>query len=288
MPSNLMFADASFPKIEEGEDPQVSIRKLENYLFLLLEQLRYTLQNLEPSNFNTSEFHSYVQTLTADQLKDGQEQIQEQLILQAETIIANELYADFGMIADLTVNKLRTDYKRAFKYLAGDTSPLDYLFIHDETISFITATTDGAQARQMEVDGRLFWWSDASKTQMTCRFQTGIPVMVYVYQELVKAEFRFSPVSVNGVETVMPVMVWGTGSGVDDNAKCYLYKAPDGMYLRYHKSDGSGVAALTLCDSGVVVGDASAGVRNIVEVSASQFDPEAPYPVGTVVAVLED
>ena len=46
-------------------------------------------------------------------------------VLEATTIIADELYAQYGAIADLTVDELRTDYMRAARYLAGNTGALD-------------------------------------------------------------------------------------------------------------------------------------------------------------------
>ena len=244
MPSNLMFADASFPRIEEDENPKQAIRKIENYLFMLLEQLRYTLQNLDfDTNFNTNELEGYFKKLLADLI------VADTII--SNTIITNELYADYGAIADLTVDKLRTDYKRARKYLEGDTSQIDYISIHDEEISFISATTDATQSQQMEVYGRKFWWRDESRTQMTSEKDTGLPVMVYVYQELTKTTFRFRPVEYNGVETVMPVLVFGAGSGqAGDAGRALLEKRPFGMDLRYIPTNGRGEAGVYLRDDG--------------------------------------
>lgn len=279
MPSNLMFADSSFPKIEEGEAPQESIRKIQNYLFMLLEQLRYTLQNLGGENFNDAEMEAYIKKISAGL-------IVAQTVI-SNTFITNELYAQYGSIADLTVDKLRTDYKRAQRYLAGDKSQLDYISIHDEEISFITATTDGTWTEQLTVDGKSFWWTDGNKTQMTSEKNTGLPVTVYAYEEMVKAQFRFQNITIGETSTVMPVMVWGAGTGPGDNGKCFLYKAPDGMHIRYHKSDGKGTVQLELKDTGVMVGETDAGVRNIVEVAASKFNVYDTYPLGTVVAVLE-
>ena len=65
-------------------------------------------------------------------------------VVVSNTIITNELYAKYGAVADLTVDRLRTDFKKAKNYLEGDTSPIDYISIHDEEISFISATTDGS------------------------------------------------------------------------------------------------------------------------------------------------
>lgn len=281
MPSNLMLADSSFPVIGAEEEPKKAMQKVQNYLFMLLEQLRYTLSNLEPGNFNETEMEAYFKKLTADLV------VAQTIISQ--TIITNELYASYGSIADLTVDKLRTDYKRAMKYLIGDKTPIDYIDIHDEVICFITATTDGTQTEQLTVHGRKFFWTDGTHTQMTSEKDTGLPVTVYRYAEQVKAQFAFRGIRLaDGTESVMPTMVWGSGTGTGDRGKCWFYKAEDGMRIEYHKKNGSGTVKLELTDDGAFVGEVSGGLRNVVEVSSASFNPSTAYPAGTVVAVLED
>ena len=159
MPGNLMFADLSFPTIGEGESTKVSLQKVQNYLFLLLENLRYVLQNLEPGNFNEVEMEGYFKKLTADLVVAD--------VVISNTIITNELYADYGSIADLTVDKLRTDYKKAANYLAGNKSPIDYISIHDEEISFISATTDGSRTEQLTLTRKAFATNDMTITEAT-------------------------------------------------------------------------------------------------------------------------
>lgn len=246
MPSNLMFADASFPHIGEDEEPKQAIRKIENYLFMLLEQLRYTLQNLDfDTNFNANELEGYFKKLLADLI------VADTII--SNTVITNELYAEYGAIADLTVDKLRTDYKRARRYLEGDTSQLDYISIHDEEISFISATTDGTQSQQMEVYGRKFWWRDESKSQMTGEKDTGLPVMVYVYQELTKAQFKFKPLPLeDGSSTVMPVLTFGAGVGQGDGGTASIVKHGEGLDISYKTRDGRSTAGVYLRDDGFV------------------------------------
>lgn len=152
MPGNLLTIDTSFPQLEGKTDEQ-KFRTITDYLYMLLEQLRYTLRNLGMENFNDAELGSFVDYLKANLIEAD--------TIISQTVIVNELYADYGAVADLTVDKLRTDYKRAQRYLQGDTSSLDYISIHDEEISFITAATDGTQTEQMEVDGLKFWSPDA-------------------------------------------------------------------------------------------------------------------------------
>lgn len=244
MPSNLMFADSSFPVIGEGEDTRAALKKIQNYLYMLLEQLRYTLSNLEPGNFNESEMADYIKKLTAGT-------IVAQTIISS-TVITNELYAQYGNIADLTVDKLRTDYKRARKYLNGDTGQIDYISIHDEVIEFITSVTDGSETEQLTVDGKAFYWTDASKTQMTREKVTEWPVIVWKYNEYRKAAFHFEPVALeNGGETPMPVLTFGTGTGEGDNGKAWLFKNESELAFKYQTRYGQ-TAAVTLRDDGFV------------------------------------
>lgn len=53
MPGNILSADTQFPNSAGQESPAEQIRTIRNYLYMLLEQLRYTLNNLDAGNFNT-------------------------------------------------------------------------------------------------------------------------------------------------------------------------------------------------------------------------------------------
>lgn len=53
MPGNILSADTQFPNFSGQESPAEQIRTIRNYLYMLLEQLRYTLNNLDAGNFNT-------------------------------------------------------------------------------------------------------------------------------------------------------------------------------------------------------------------------------------------
>lgn len=52
MPGSILNADTGFPTFAEGEDSNAKIDKVMNYLYMLLEQLRYSLANLDADNFN--------------------------------------------------------------------------------------------------------------------------------------------------------------------------------------------------------------------------------------------
>lgn len=55
MPSNLLTADTSFPDLKSNKSTEEKFGEVSNYLYMLLEQLRYTLANLGVDNFNDAE-----------------------------------------------------------------------------------------------------------------------------------------------------------------------------------------------------------------------------------------
>ena len=52
MPSNLLNADTSFPQFTKETSDREKIEQITSYLYMLLEQLRYSLCNLDKDNFN--------------------------------------------------------------------------------------------------------------------------------------------------------------------------------------------------------------------------------------------
>lgn len=52
MPGNILNADTGFPQFTGSESNEQKLDKVMNYLYMLLEQLRYTLNNLDSDNFN--------------------------------------------------------------------------------------------------------------------------------------------------------------------------------------------------------------------------------------------
>lgn len=64
MPGNLLTADTNFPDLTGGGSTEEKLRQISGYLYMLLEQLRYTLQNLGQDNFNDAELKALGETIT--------------------------------------------------------------------------------------------------------------------------------------------------------------------------------------------------------------------------------
>lgn len=65
MPGNLHFFDTTLPRAADanGKSVEEQLSGIYNYLYMLLEQLRYTLSNLDGSNFNTAAFAPIADTI---------------------------------------------------------------------------------------------------------------------------------------------------------------------------------------------------------------------------------
>lgn len=65
MPSNLLNADTGFPQLTEEQSAEEKFSVITNYLYMLMEQLRYSMANLGAGNFNDAELDSIGKTITA-------------------------------------------------------------------------------------------------------------------------------------------------------------------------------------------------------------------------------
>lgn len=260
MAGGLADIDTSFPTRRGSTEQQISA--VYDYLVMLLENLRYILRNLSPEDFNEQETLDWI----------GKNIKAETVV--SNTVITNELYADYGAIADLTVDELRTDYKKAALYLAGNTAAIDFLHIYDECIDFRTGTVRRENGvpltEQLHHRDRYFWWRDETRTQMTSLEDTGDPVIVYQYDELLKGTLRFEDYTSGGVTTKVPVFVLGAGYGnALDPAKGrgFLRKGTDSFDVWLHNNAGE--------DRGIFIGEQYTdivGLRKPTEIDFSGWD----------------
>lgn len=157
-------------------------------------------------------------------------------VVVSDTIIVNNLYAQRGHIAELTVDMLDTSNKLA-RFNAADVSQMFFLRIHEQRMEFIEASTTGVETQLLDRYARPLYWLDDTKTQTTLDVTT-FPIMVYSYTESKKLQMFFTLDPESGFQ--IPMMVWGAGVlGPDDeNGKGFLFKDATGFVLRYVKADG--------------------------------------------------
>ena len=112
MATNLLNADTGFPNLE-GKADEEKIQQLTDYLYMLLESLRYTLGNLGEENFNDKELESLSETITKPvyiALEDQEKKYSSTLTLLAGSLGIN--------ISDLQTGQ----YSKLFQDVNGLTS----------------------------------------------------------------------------------------------------------------------------------------------------------------------
>ena len=78
MPSNWLYIDTNFPTFTGEESSEEKITTIQNYMFMLVEQLRYSLHNLDLSNMNKTAVERYETSITEPiyaRIEDGEENI---------------------------------------------------------------------------------------------------------------------------------------------------------------------------------------------------------------------
>ena len=74
MPSNGLYIDTQFPTFTGKESLPEKVSTIQNYMFMLVEQLRYTLHNLDLTNMNGKAMEDFVSNITDPiyaQIKDS-------------------------------------------------------------------------------------------------------------------------------------------------------------------------------------------------------------------------
>ena len=66
MPSALMLTEDALPKYNERDNDEQRLKDIYSYLFMLVEQLRYSLGNLGASNFNETELNLIGEGITEE------------------------------------------------------------------------------------------------------------------------------------------------------------------------------------------------------------------------------
>ena len=190
---------------------------------------------------------------------------------------ADALYAAFGEIADLSVNRLSTS-RRVVKYLAGDTTDDNFIRVEGQSLEFVAGIAKSTTEQAKNPNGELIYWeadpagasigSDGypyanGERIFTTTKQTSWPVMVYQYEEQVKRAISFE----SDGKYYYPVDVFGAG---DTNGKQrgYLVKRQNSLELTYETSMGK-LLGLAARDEGYLD---LMGVRKTVGLNFSGWD----------------
>ena len=162
------------------------------------------------------------------------------------TLVTQTLYAEKGVIAELTVDQLDTSDK-VQNFLNASAADVNYIKINDQFVQFVTASTNGLSTVQVvNRNGQLMYWVDNTFKGTTTNI-TNFPVMTYVYTEHVKMQIAFEFDGINEV----PRMVLGAGTGIGNHGKGYIWKDHTGLMIRYLSGVNGAERNVHLGDDGI-------------------------------------
>ena len=96
MPGNILSADTQFPNFAGQENPAEQIRTIRNYLYMLLEQLRYTLNNLDAGNFNTEGLKEIQDVIAKIDPLPGAKEFLDELRSFSQVILISDTFTQFA------------------------------------------------------------------------------------------------------------------------------------------------------------------------------------------------
>lgn len=64
MPANWLYMDSKFPDFNGDISTEEKLNQLQNYLYMLVEQMRYTTQNLDTTNMNQNALNFWEESIT--------------------------------------------------------------------------------------------------------------------------------------------------------------------------------------------------------------------------------
>lgn len=141
MPGNIFAADTSFPQFYGNQSADEKIGVVTDYLFMLLEELRYTLANLGQENFNDTELGNIAKIIT------------DPVYLRLESIT--------GEMASIsaTAEGLETSFSDLKGNVSTLTQTAENLSLKMENlegnVTSLSATAEGLTAQVSGIDGRV-------------------------------------------------------------------------------------------------------------------------------------
>lgn len=233
---------------------KMGISQLRNEVQYLRDELAKMKRHYEDLLYNLDDEN--ISSISADKIQG----------LVVDSITTESLYAEYGDIADLTVDKISTA-KRVKKYLLGDVSDDTFFEGYDKGIYFVqgvveydsydesglpTAVSAPIEEQLTNRYGTPLWWngevaytsggcaydSEGNELQITDKSTSGAAVMVYNYKKNVKLKIEFY----TGADgTANPRITLGIGTdttGTSDSGKAFIEKTAEGLSIKYVTSNG--------------------------------------------------
>ena len=270
MPSNLLQADVGFPQFKEDQKPDEKINTVVNYLYMLLEQLRYSFGNIGLENFSDGGLMDLMGVITKPitiRLEDDEGRINNTMILAEGlyTRLYDETTGDITMLSATAegLTSRVSDVEGNVSTLTLTTEGLDTRVTSAEgDISSLSLTASGLSTRMSSAEG------DISSLTLTT---SGLSTRVSTAEGDISAVTQ----TANGLYTE----VWGSPAGstskIAQNAAAIQTKVSSGDVstmitqfangLTLSASNGSSQSTLSLKSGDTTLSSANIKITGIIK-----------------------
>lgn len=168
MPNAWSMIDSSFPTFRGDESYKDQVQALQNYIYLLVEELKYQLANLKTNNWNANALEKFQKDTTAE-TDERVSQLAEQL-----TNLVNRMTALNGSLSQLTdrVQGSETEVAQLWEgleLLGGDLDELSQIIQPDGSGGAVI----GADGKTLNLVGNIYINGVALDTITGGKGQTG-------------------------------------------------------------------------------------------------------------------
>ena len=158
MPTSLLSTDTMFPNFKGNETTEEKVDQIQNYLYMLVEQLRYSMANIGAENFNETEFDNIVNLITEPiyfQLTSEDGTINQMLHITEDRLISKiegvtkdvEALGETTTLIQQTVNSITSsvsDLEGNYSKIRQSVDSIDIEVTNLTDSSVISLTRDGA------------------------------------------------------------------------------------------------------------------------------------------------
>ncbi len=255
MPDRMHILDTGFPTFTGEESTEEKVTAVQNYLYMLMEELRYLLRHLDAENFTDAGLVELAEGMTQAAQQDGENPLNEFVFhTLSENLINND---------ELVLDRLSTS-RRIRKYLLRDTTDDNYVSLSGQGEQLITGRVENGEAAEQARNrfGQALYWQrepagftadgypadENGEPVCAVTSPTAWPVTVYPYKKLVRAQLTFAPDGGGG--EALPQLILGEGDG-NGNSRGYLWKDTENLNIQLVNSAGDPVS-IVLGDDGYV------------------------------------
>lgn len=245
----MTYIKSPLPNINTSGNEKAELRKVNDHLMQLREELDYVFRHLDLNNFSDG---------AIDELALELEEKIGQNTVVADGVITDSLYSSMGEIADLTVDRISTS-RKIYMYFTQNTADDNYFEGYGKGIYWVQGVvkrdevTGAPLTVQLEnrYEQKIYWqkeiyeviggipFDEEGNRVLTTTRVTGIPVIVYDYQKNIKASIEFWTDMVTGVANPRITLGIGTDpTGTSESGKAFIEKTSEGLSVKYTSEEG--------------------------------------------------